>query len=79
MALLIIASEKGARMKPFVMPEIEAYAEAHSASESEVRRRLREETNLTMECPQMESKSHVHISIPPNPTIISLSGQYVYP
>lgn len=53
MALLIIASEKGARMKPFVMPEIEAYAEAHSASESEVRRRLREETNLTMECPQM--------------------------
>jgi caffeoyl-CoA O-methyltransferase len=40
-------------MKNLVMPAIEAYAEAHSAAESEVRRALREETYRTMEIPQM--------------------------
>ncbi len=40
-------------MNPLVSPEIEAYAESHSISESAVRRRLREETARTMECPQM--------------------------
>ncbi len=40
-------------MKPMVLPEVEAYAEAHSQTESEICRRLREETNRTMELPQM--------------------------
>ena len=40
-------------MKPLVLPEIEAYAEAHSASESEVCRKLRMETDRTMELSQM--------------------------
>lgn len=40
-------------MKTLVAPEIEAYAEAHSAPESDVCRALREETNQTMELPQM--------------------------
>jgi caffeoyl-CoA O-methyltransferase len=40
-------------MKSLVLPEIEAYAEAHSFSESDVCRRLREETYRTMDCPQM--------------------------
>jgi len=40
-------------MKAFVLPEIEAYAEAHSAAESELCRSLREETYRTMELPQM--------------------------
>ena len=40
-------------MKSLVLPEIEAYAEAHSMAESEVCRRLREETYRTMEYPQM--------------------------
>lgn len=40
-------------MKHLVLPEIEAYAEAHSASESEVCRALREETYRTMEIPWM--------------------------
>lgn len=40
-------------MKCLVLPEIEAYAEAHSFSESDVCRRLREETYRTMDCPQM--------------------------
>ena len=40
-------------MKNLVMPEIEAYAEAHSAAESEVCRALREETYRTMEVPHM--------------------------
>jgi len=40
-------------MKAVVLPEIEAYAEAHSAAESEVCRALREETYRTMELPQM--------------------------
>ena len=40
-------------MKNLVLPEIEAYAEAHSASESEVCRALREETYRTMEIPWM--------------------------
>ncbi len=40
-------------MKPMVLPEIEAYAEAHSMVESNVCRRLREETSRTMELPQM--------------------------
>ena len=40
-------------MKALVLPEIEAYAEAHSAAESDVCRALREETYRTMELPQM--------------------------
>ncbi len=40
-------------MKALVLPEIEAYAEAHSLAESDVCRRLREETYRTMELPQM--------------------------
>ena len=40
-------------MKPMVLPDIEAYAQAHSFAESDVCRRLREETNRTMELPQM--------------------------
>ena len=40
-------------MKPLVLPDVEAYAEAHSLAESDLCRRLREETNRTMDCPQM--------------------------
>lgn len=40
-------------MKPLVLPDIEAYAEAHSEPESDICRVLREETERTMECPQM--------------------------
>ncbi|WP_447970634.1 O-methyltransferase [Nitrospira sp. M1] len=40
-------------MKPLVLPEIEAYAEAHSMAESDVCRRVREETYRTMDLPQM--------------------------
>ncbi len=40
-------------MKSLVLPEVEAYAEAHSMTESEVCRRLREETYRTMDIPQM--------------------------
>ena len=40
-------------MKPMVLPEIEAYAEAHSLPESEVCRRLREDTYRVMDLPQM--------------------------
>jgi len=40
-------------MKPMVLPEVEAYAEAHSLGESDICRQLREETYRTMECPQM--------------------------
>lgn len=40
-------------MKDLVLPDIEAYAEAHSWSESEVRRALREDTYRSMELPQM--------------------------
>ncbi len=40
-------------MKPMVLPEVEAYAEAHSLAESDICRRLREETYRTMEIPQM--------------------------
>ena len=40
-------------MKSLVLPEIEAYAESHSMSESDVCRRLREETYRTMDLPQM--------------------------
>ncbi len=40
-------------MKSLVLPDIEAYAEAHSMPESDVCRRIREETNRTMDCPQM--------------------------
>lgn len=40
-------------MKALVLPDIEAYAEAHSLPESEVCRRLREETYRNMDCPQM--------------------------
>jgi len=43
----------GKKMKQLVAPEIEAYAEAHSTSESNVGRRLREETYRSMDCPQM--------------------------
>ena len=38
-------------MKSLVLPEVEAYAEAHSVAESDICRRLREETYRTMECP----------------------------
>jgi predicted O-methyltransferase YrrM len=40
-------------MKALVSPEIEAYAEAYSEPESEVCRAIREETEETMEMPQM--------------------------
>ncbi len=40
-------------MKPLVLPDVEAYAEAHSLGESDICRRLREETHRTMDCPQM--------------------------
>ncbi len=40
-------------MKELVLPEIEAYAEEHSAAESEVCRALRDETYRTMEIPHM--------------------------
>jgi caffeoyl-CoA O-methyltransferase len=40
-------------MKALVSAEIEAYAEAHSTSESEVCRALRAETYRQMDCPQM--------------------------
>jgi caffeoyl-CoA O-methyltransferase len=40
-------------MKNVVSPEVEAYAEAHSMAESAVCRAIREETDRTMECPQM--------------------------
>lgn len=40
-------------MKDLVLPEIEAYAEAHSWTESDVCRALREETYRSMACPQM--------------------------
>ena len=40
-------------MKALISAEIEAYAEAHSAPESDVCRMLREETYRRMECPQM--------------------------
>lgn len=40
-------------MKQLVASEIEAYAEAHSIPESDLCRRLREETYRSVECPQM--------------------------
>jgi caffeoyl-CoA O-methyltransferase len=40
-------------MNRLVLPEIEAYAEAHSWAESALCRALREETGRTMPCPQM--------------------------
>lgn len=40
-------------MKNLVDPDIDAYAEAHSAAESGICRALREETYKTMDCPQM--------------------------
>ncbi len=40
-------------MKSLIPAEIDAYAQAHSRSESEVRRALREETEQTMEYAQM--------------------------
>ena len=40
-------------MKPMVLPDVEAYAEAHSLAESDVCRRLREETNRIVDLPQM--------------------------
>ncbi len=40
-------------MKSLVLPDIEVYAEAHSLPESELCRRLREETYRNMDCPQM--------------------------
>ena len=39
-------------MKDLVLPDIEAYAEAHSWSESPVCRALREDTYRNMEFPQ---------------------------
>jgi caffeoyl-CoA O-methyltransferase len=46
-------SSKGLPMNRLVPVEIEAYAEAHSIPESSVCRALREETQRTMEYPQM--------------------------
>jgi caffeoyl-CoA O-methyltransferase len=46
-------SSKGIPMNRLVPVEIEAYAEAHSIPESSVCRALREETQRTMEYPQM--------------------------
>jgi caffeoyl-CoA O-methyltransferase len=40
-------------MKSLVLPDIEAYAQAHSVEESAVCRIIREETYRTMDCPQM--------------------------
>ena len=40
-------------MKALMLPGIEEYAEAHSWAESDLCRRLREETHRTMEFPQM--------------------------
>lgn len=40
-------------MKELIVPEIEAYAEAHSTPESDVCRRLREETYRSVDSPQM--------------------------
>lgn len=40
-------------MKDLIFPDLEAYAEAHSTPESEVCRRLREETDRSVDCPQM--------------------------
>ncbi|ALA57353.1 O-methyltransferase [Nitrospira moscoviensis] len=40
-------------MKELVPADLEAYAETHSMSESAIRRALREETERTMELPQM--------------------------
>ena len=40
-------------MKDLITTEIYAYAEAHSVPESEVCRRLREETYRSVDCPQM--------------------------
>ncbi len=40
-------------MKTLISAEIETYAEAHSAPESEVCKALREETGRCMDCPQM--------------------------
>lgn len=40
-------------MKSLVLPDIEAYAEAHSFPESDICRRLREETYRKMDYPQM--------------------------
>jgi caffeoyl-CoA O-methyltransferase len=46
-------SSKGISMNKLVPSEIETYAEAHSIPESSVCRALREETQRTMEYPQM--------------------------
>jgi caffeoyl-CoA O-methyltransferase len=46
-------SSKGIPMNRLVPSEIEAYAEAHSMLESSICRALREETQRTMEYPQM--------------------------
>ena len=40
-------------MKSLVLPDVEAYATAHSMAESDICRRLREETYRTMDFPQM--------------------------
>lgn len=40
-------------MKALILPDIEAYAEAHSEPESDICRAIREETFRTMELPQM--------------------------
>lgn len=40
-------------MEDLIPPEIEAYAAAHSAAESDICRKIREETYRTQDCPQM--------------------------
>jgi len=48
-----VVESEALNMKNLVAPEIEAYAEAHSVPESDVCRRLREETFRSIELPQM--------------------------
>ncbi len=48
-----VVESEALNMKNLVAPEIEAYAEAHSIPESDVCRRLREETFRSIELPQM--------------------------
>ena len=49
-------------MKDLITTEIYAYAEAHSVPESEVCRRLREETYRSVDCPQ--TVSYTHLTLP---------------
>ena len=48
-----LAGHAGSPLADVVPPEIEEYAAAHSAAESDVCRLIREETYRTQDCPQM--------------------------